>query len=230
MSAVSRYRQPTDLPSLIPVFPLRGAILLPRSNLPLNVFEPRYLVMIEHALRGDRVIGIIQPKSEIQPKGEVEYPTEKSVDLKPIGCIGRITSYQETDDNRLHITITGISRFRVVDEPASQEPFRTCQVNYSAFRSDFVKGDGEEEVDRGTLLRVLKTYLDVNSMKADWESIHRAGNEFLVNTLSVISPYGAEEKQALLEAPNLKARAEVLIALAEMELATREGGSGTALQ
>lgn len=230
MSAVSRYRQPTDLPRLIPVFPLRGAILLPRSNLPLNVFEPRYLVMIEHALRGDRVIGIIQPKSEIQPKGEVEYPTEKPVDLKPIGCIGRITSYQETDDNRLHITITGISRFRVVDEPASQEPYRTCQVSYDAFRSDFVKGDGEEDVDRGTLLRVLKTYLDVNSMKADWESIHRAGNEFLVNTLSVISPYGAEEKQALLEAPNLKARAEVLIALAEMELATREGGSGTALQ
>ena len=224
MSAISRYRQPTDLPSLIPVFPLRGAILLPRSNLPLNVFEPRYLVMIEHALRGDRVIGIIQPKSD------AESPPGKSVELKPIGCIGRITSYQETDDNRLQITITGISRFRVVDEPASDEPYRTCQVSYDAFRSDFVKGDGEEDVDRGTLLRVLKTYLDVNSMKADWESIHRAGNEFLVNTLSVISPYGAEEKQALLEAPNLKARAEVLIALAEMELATREGGSGTALQ
>lgn len=224
MSVISRYRQPSDLPNVIPVFPLRGAILLPRANLPLNVFEPRYLVMIDDALRGDRVIGIIQPKSD------VESPPGKSVALKPIGCVGRITSFQETDDNRLLITITGIARFRTIDEPASHEPYRSCHVGYDAYRSDFVRGDGEEDVDRGTLLRVLKTYLDVNSMKADWESIHRAGNEFLVNTLSVISPYGAEEKQALLEAPNLKARAEVLIALAEMELASREGGSGTALQ
>ena len=224
MSAISRYRQPPDLPSLIPVFPLRGAILLPRSNLPLNVFEPRYLVMIDDAIRGNRVVGIVQPKSD------VESPPGKSVALKPVGCVGRITSYQETDDNRLLITVTGVARFRIIDEPASDEPYRICQVAYDGFRPDFVKGDGEEHVDRGTLLRVLKTYLDVNAMKADWESIHRAGNEFLVNTLSVISPYGAEEKQALLEAPDLKARAEVLIALAEMELATREGGSGSALQ
>jgi uncharacterized protein len=224
MSAISRYRQPSDLPSLVPMFPLRGAILLPRANLPLNVFEPRYLVMIEDAIRGDRMVGIIQPKSDI------ESPPDKSVVLKPVGCLGRITSYQETDDNRLLITITGIARFRVLDEAASDAPYRSCHVGYDGFRPDFVKGSGEEDVDRGTLLRVLKTYLDVNAMKADWESIHRAGNEFLVNTLSVISPYGAEEKQALLEAPDLRARAEVLIALAEMEMATRDGGSGSALQ
>lgn len=224
MSVISRYRQPLDLPRVIPVFPLRGAILLPRATLPLNVFEPRYLVMVDDALRGDRLIGIVQPKAD------VESPPGKSVELKPIGCVGRITGYQETDDNRLLITLTGISRFRILDEPATSDPYRSCEVSYEEFRADFTKGEGEEQVDRATLLRVLKTYLDVNAMKADWESIHRAGNEFLVNTLSVISPYGAEEKQALLEAFDLKARAEVLIALAEMELASREGGSGSALQ
>ena len=224
MSPVSRYRQPSDVPLLIPVFPLRGAILLPRATMPLNVFEPRYLVMIDDCLRGDRLVGIIQPK------GDVESPPGKSVDLKSVGCVGRITSYQETDDNRLMIALTGISRFRVTGEPASDAPYRSCRVSTESFRPDFVKGDGEENVDRGTLLRVLKTYLDVNALKADWQSIHRAGNELLVNTLSVISPYGPEEKQALLEAPDLKSRTEVLIALAEMELASREGGAGSALQ
>jgi uncharacterized protein len=224
MSPVSRYRQPSDLPASIPMFPLRGAILLPRATMPLNVFEPRYLVMIDDCLRGDRLLGIIQPKSD------VESPPGKTVDLKPVGCVGRITSYQETDDNRLMVALTGVCRFRVVEEIAGVRPYRTCQVAYDTYRPDFVRGEGEEAVDRGTLLRVLKTYLDVNALKADWPSIHRSGNELLVNTLSVISPYGAEEKQALLEAPNLKSRAEVLIALAEMELATREGGSGSALQ
>ena len=224
MSPVSRYRQPSDLPALIPVFPLKGAILLPRATMPLNVFEPRYLVMIDDCLRGDRLVGVIQPK------GDVESPPGKTVELKNVGCVGRITSYQETDDNRLMIALTGIARFRVVDEPVSDKPYRTCRVSAEQFRPDFVKGDGEENVDRGTLLRVLKTYLDVNALKADWQSIHRAGNELLVNTLSVISPYGPEEKQALLEAPDLKSRTEVLIALAEMELASREGGAGSALQ
>lgn len=224
MSPISRYRQPADLPEHIPVFPLRGAILLPRAALPLNVFEPRYLVMIDDVLRGDRIIGIIQPKSD------VESPAGKSVPLKSVGCAGRLTAYQETDDNRLLITVTGIARFSVVDEVETEDPYRTCRVRFDEYGGDLVKGGGEEDVDRGTLLRVLKTYLDINAMKADWQSIHRAGNEFLVNTLSVISPYGAEEKQALLEARDLKSRAEVLIALAEMELASREGGSGTSLQ
>lgn len=223
MSPVSRYRQPTDLPAKIPVFPLRGAILLPRATMPLNVFEPRYLVMIEHCLRGDRLIGVVQPKVD------VESPA-KSVELKQIGCVGRLTSYQETDDNRLMITLTGVSRFRVAGEQTTDEPFRTCRVSYEDYRRDFLRGDGEVDVDRDTLLRVLKSYLDVNALKADWQSIHRSGNELLVNTLSVISPYGAEEKQALLEAPDLRSRAEVLIALAEMEMATREGGAGSALQ
>ena len=224
MSAISRYRQPSDQPPSIPIFPLRGAILLPRATMPLNVFEPRYLVMIEDVMRGERLVGIIQPKSD------VESPPGKSVDLKPIGCVGRVTSYQENDDNRLMIALTGVSRFRIVEEQAIVDPYRVCDVRYDDYRLDFVRGDGEESVDRGNLLRVLKTYLDANALKADWPSIHRAGNELLVNTLSVISPYGAEEKQALLEAPNLKARAEVLVALAEMELASRDGGAGSALQ
>ena len=186
MSAISRYRQPSDLPGQIPVFPLRGAILLPRATMPLNVFEPRYLVMIDDCMRGERLVGIIQPKSD------QESQADNAPELKPVGCVGRITSYQETDDDRLMIVVTGISRFRVVDEIANGDPYRTCRVNYDAYRADFVKGDGEENVDRGTLLKVLKTYLDINALKADWQSIHRAGNELLVNTLSVISPYGAE--------------------------------------
>ena len=224
MTAISRYRQPTDLPEEIPVFPLRGAILLPRVTLPLNVFEPRYLMMIDECLRGDRLVGIVQPKAD------TESPPGKAVELKSVGCVGRLTSYQETDDNRYAIVLTGISRFRLIEEQETADPFRTWRVSYETFRADFTKGDGEGQVDRETLLKVLKTYLDVNALRADWQAIHRAGNELLVNTLSVISPYGPEEKQALLEAPDLKSRADVLIALAEMELASRAGGSGSALQ
>lgn len=225
MAHIAKYRRPADLPPRIPVFPLRGAILLPRSTLPLSVFEPRYLSMLDDVMSGDRVLGVIQP----QVTGElpVESPSGKSAGLKRIGCVGRVTSYQEVDDGRLIITLTGIARFETIDEAATAKPYRIVSVSYDRYVADFAEGHGEDDVDRTNLLRVLKSYLDANRLAADWSSITRASNEILVNALSVMSPYGPEEKQALLEAADLKQRAEVLIALAEMELASSASSGGT---
>lgn len=218
------YRRPSDLPPQIPVFPLRGAILLPRATLPLNVFEPRYLAMVEAAMSGDRVIGVVQPDGGSQ---EEESPSGKSCELRAVGCAGRITTYQEMDDGRFVITLTGVARFDVQDEIRSDAPFRTLKVNYDRYANDFQAGYGEDAVDRENLLRVLRNYLDANNLKADWNAILRASNEVLINALSVMSPYGPEEKQALLEAADLKSRADVLVALAEMELASGGATGGT---
>lgn len=222
-----RYRKPEDLPQRLALFPLRGVILLPGSTLPLNVFEPRYLQLVDDALAGDRLIAIIQPKREA---GEDESPEGKAAELRAIGTIGRITAFSETDDGRYLITLTGIARFEMTDEEETDSPYRIGIGAFDRFAADLVRGEGEDEIDRDRLLDVLKTYLKVNKLSADWESINRSSNELLVNTLSMISPYGPEEKQALLEAQDLKERTEVLIALAEMELATRDDGSGTTIQ
>lgn len=225
MAIIDKYRRPADLPPRIPVFPLRGAILLPRSTLPLSVFEPRYLAMLDDVMSGDRVLGVVQP----QATGEAapESPAGKTIGLKRIGGVGRVTSYQELDDGRLLITLTGIARFEAIDEAVAAKPYRIMSVSYDRFAADFSEGHGEDHVDRATLLRVLKAYLDANRLSADWNSITRASNEILVNALSVMSPYGPEEKQALLEAADLKSRAEVLVALAEMELASSADSGGT---
>lgn len=228
MGLAQRYRHPSDLPSRIPVFPLRGAILLPRSTVPLNVFEPRYLTMIDDVLAGNRVLGILQPIGQRAENG-LESPPGKSVELHRVGCVGRITSYQELDDGRYVITLTGIMRFEVVGEAETGTPYRVMSASYDRFVSDLTEGLGEELVDRENLLRVLKAYLEANRLQTDWTAIQRASNELLINALSVMSPYGPEEKQALLEARDLKTRAEVLVALAEIELASG-GNSGTTLQ
>jgi hypothetical protein len=209
------------------MFPLRGAILLPRIALPLNIFEPRYLEMIDDVMRGHRLIGMIQP---LQAVDDTESPEGKLAPLRQIGAAGRITSYTETDDGRYLITLTGICRFTTTEELSTDRLYRRSMVDFAPFAADLTEGLGEDDVDRSHLLKVLKTYLDANELKADWQAIHKSSNEFLVNTLSMISPYGPEEKQALLEAPSLKSRAEILIALAEMQLAARDDGSGSALQ
>jgi Lon protease-like protein len=210
------------------LFPLRGAILLPRATLPLNVFEPRYLEMLDHVMSGDRLIGIIQPVPGSGGEDE-ESPIERTVGLRGVGCVGRVTSYQEVDDGRLVITLTGIARYEVIDEALTDAPYRVASVSYDRFASDLSEGLGEEQVDRTNLLRVLRSYLDANRLEADWAAIQRASSEFLINALCVMCPYGPEEKQALLEAEDLKRRADVLVALAEMELAS-SGGSGNTLQ
>ncbi len=228
MSPIDRYRRPADLPPRIPLFPLRGAILLPRATLPLNVFEPRYLEMIDDAMSGDRLIGIVQPIQDAD-HDEEESPLGRSVALRNVGCVGRVTSYQEVDDGRLVITLTGIARYDILDEAVTDRPYRVASVSYDRFASDLSEGLGEDEVDRTNLLRVLRSYLDANRLEADWAAIQRASSEFLINALCVMCPYGPEEKQALLEAEDLKRRADVLVALAEMELAS-SGSSGSTLQ
>lgn len=227
MGVTDRYRRPSDLPEHVPVFPLQGCILLPRSTLPLNIFEPRYLEMIDDVLAGDRIVGIIQPRIVSEDE---ESPIGKSTPLRQTGCAGRLTAFNETDDGRVLITLTGIARFAIMSEKPSGKPYRLCQVSYASYAPDFVRGHGQDEVDWPRLLQVLKTYLTARQLSADWPSIERSPAELLVNTLSMISPYGPEEKQALLEAADLKQRSEVLMALAQMELATPEDGSGSSLQ
>ena len=217
-----KYKRISDLPRRVPVFPLRGVLLLPRATLPLNIFEPRYLAMIDEVLSGHRVLGIAQPDDE----GSEESPGGKAAPIRSVGCVGRLTAYQELDDGRLLITLTGLCRFKAeaeIDDPA---PYRLFNVDYRPFESDLVANHGEDEVDREMLHQVLKAYLESNRLSGDWRAIANAPTELLVNALSVISPFAPEEKQALLEAPTLKDRADVLMALTEMELASNESGGG----
>jgi Lon protease-like protein len=222
-----RYRSVADMPKALPLFPLRGAILLPRASLTLNVFEPRYLALVDHALAGDRPIGVVQPAPEA---GNAESPAGKTFPLRQVGCAGRIYTFTENEDGRVVISLAGIARFKIVETLDAEAPFRTAQVNFSLYAQDFVAGYGEEDVDRARLLATLKCYLTANNLHADWDHINAASTERLVNTLSILSPYAPEEKQCLLEATDLRARAEALVALAEMELAARDDGSGTSLQ
>jgi hypothetical protein len=211
MNAV--YRGPADLPATIPVFPLPGALLLPRGQMPLNIFEPRYLAMVDDALRsGHRLIGMIQP--DTANPGSEEKPK-----LYKVGCVGRITQLAESGDGRYLIQLTGICRFRVAHELPVTTAYRQCHVDYAPFLDDFVARKGEQAVDRKALLAALSDFLKANNLKADWDGIEKAPNEALVNALAMMSPYGPAEKQAMLEAPNLKTRAEILVAVTEIELA-----------
>jgi len=218
------YRGPGDVAEVIPVFPLPGALLLPRGQMPLNIFEPRYLVMIDDAFRsGLRLIGMIQP-DPAQPA-----PADKP-GLYKIGCVGRITQLAETGDGRYLIQLTGISRFAVEQELVVDTPYRQCRVSYAPFAGDFIARNGEEAVDRPALLAALAAFLKANKLDADWEGVEKAPNEALVNALAMMSPYGPPEKQALLEAPDLKTRAEILVAVTEIELAKTMTSGDTPLQ
>ena len=218
------YRGPDDLPDVIPVFPLAGALLLPRGQMPLNIFEPRYLAMVDDALTsGRRLIGMIQPDGA--HPGSEERPS-----LYRIGCVGRITQLGETGDGRYLMELTGIARFRVSEELAVPTPYRQCRVSYAPFADDFIARRGEDAVNRPALLAALAAFLKANDLKADWDGIENAPNEALVNALAMMSPYGAAEKQALLEAPDLKTRAEILIAVTEMDLAKKRTSGDTGLQ
>lgn len=218
MAMQSLFKAPKDLPGVIPVFPLAGALLLPRGHMPLNIFEPRYLTMIDDALRAQRLIGMIQPEPDRPDEGP-DAPA-----LYQVGCIGRITQFAETGDGRYLVQLTGIARFRVQAEEAVQTPYRQCRIGAEPFAADFVPRAGEELVNRPRLVAVLRAYLESNKLSADWNAIEEAPNEALVNALAMMSPFGVREKQALLEAADLRERAEVLIAITEIELA--KGGNG----
>jgi Lon protease-like protein len=218
------YRLEADIPEQVPVFPLSGALLLPGSQLPLNIFEPRYLSMFDDAMSSHRLIGVIQPAmAEAEScKGPVE-------DLCRVGCLGRITSFAETGDGRYVITLGGVCRFRVGGEvEKGRKPYRTRRI--SPFLGDLEAGDEGAEVDRKALLESFKAYLDANDLEADWNSVERASTQTLVNSLSMMSPYGPAEKQALLEADNLRVRAETLIAITEIALARDSEDYGRVLQ
>ena len=212
------YDTVTDVPDVIPVFPLSGALLLPRAHLPLNIFEPRYVQMIDDAMSGNRVVGMVQPRFGAEIDEDDEHPP-----LCDVGALGRIVSYQETGDGRYLIQLGGVCRFRIIEELRGPQPYRRCRVSPDRFASDLLPLKGEADVDRDALIRAFQSYLDANDLEADWKSVRSASNEALVNTLAMMSPYGPAEKQALLEAPDLAARAATLVAITEMELARQSG-------
>ncbi|WP_217577110.1 LON peptidase substrate-binding domain-containing protein [Mesorhizobium sp. GbtcB19] len=216
------YRLAKDLPPAIPVFPLAGALLLPGGRMPLNIFEPRYLQMIDQAMAGSRLIGMIQPSLDgaLRDDGEPE--------LCNVGCAGRIISLAETGDGRYLISLQGVCRFRIGQELTAKAPFRQCKI--APFLADLEEDPAAAEVDRPALLKAFRAYLQANDLEADWESVSRAENGMLVNALSMMAPYGPAEKQALLEAPDLKTRAETLIAITEMTLAREDDEFGSSLQ
>ena|SRR5262245_50785672 len=181
--------------------------------------------MLEDAISGDRVLGLAQPTGE----GE-ESPLGKAVELRSVGGVGRLTGYEELDDGRVMITLSGIARCRLEVEVACDKPYRLWNVDFAPFEADFIAGAGEETVNRQALLDTLRTYLEARNLSADWSAIANASTERLVNSLAVIAPYGPEEKQALLEAPDLSTRADMLVALAELDLAAGSQGSGSRLQ
>lgn len=227
----ARYRTSADIPEQVPVFPLKGALLLPGGQLPLNIFEPRYLTMVENALAGKRIIGMIQPRIDGDEADDSTDELDETVrpPLSPVGCLGRITSYAETGDGRLLITLQGICRFRVLEEVNCRHPYRQCRI--MPFMADLEENNGADNIDRDALLKAFRDYLDEHNLEADWGNIARAGNEMLVNALSMMAPFSPDEKQALLEAPDLKTRAATLIAITEIVLAKgKDDDFGSRLQ
>ena len=204
-----------DLPDVIPVFPLPGALLLPRSRLPLHLFEPRYLAMLDDTLKtSHRLIGMVQPYD--QPDGTSA--------LNTIGCAGRLTQFSETEDGRYMVTLAGISRFRIKREVEGFTAYRRCQVDWTGFDRDLGGPDRDPAFDRDTFFKKLSRYLSEQQLDTDWETLKEAEDELLINSLSMLLRFDVEEKQALLEAPSLSTRRETLLTLIEYAL---RGGNGT---
>ena len=205
----------SDLPGTIPVFPLPGALLLPRARLPLHIFEPRYLAMLDDALKTEtRLIGMVQPSV---------VPGRDEKGLHRIGCAGRVTQFSETEDGRYMITLSGISRFRVVQEVDGFTPYRRCEVAWEGFERDRAGTETDKRFDREKFLSLLDRYFTARDLSADWQTLREAEDELLVNSLSMLLDFEPEDKQALLEAPSLATRRETLVTL--IEYALRGGGS-----
>lgn len=207
----------TDLPDTLPIFPLPGALLLPRARLPLHIFEPRYLAMLEDCLKTPtRLIGMIQPR-EVPGTGEKR--------LCAIGCAGRITAFSETEDGRYMVTLTGISRFRIKDEVQGFSPYRRCNVDWQSFARDLGPDESDPKFNRPALMALLARYFQMRGLGTDWSGLREAEDELMINSLSMLLPFTPEDKQALLEAPSLITRRETLVTL--IEFALRDGGSGS---
>lgn len=209
----------SDLPETIPVFPLSGALLLPRSRLPLHIFEPRYLQMVEDALKtSQRLIGMVQPNV---------VPGRTGPGLQTIGCAGRITQFSETEDGRYMITLGGVSRYRVQQEVEGFAPYRRCAVSWEGFERDLGCGEKDPDFDRSRFMSVLGRYFEARGLSADWDTLKEADDELLVNSLSMMLEFEDEDRQALLEAPSLPTRRETLMTLIEFDL---RGGEGEVMQ
>lgn len=203
-----------DLPDTIPVFPLPGALLLPRAQLPLHIFEPRYLAMVEDVMKTPtRLIGMVQP---------YDGPGRAN-QLHTIGCAGRMNAFSETEDGRYMITLSGVSRFRIVKEVEGFTPYRRCDVRWTGFERDMGGVERDETFDRPAFMDALSRFFADQGLKTDWESLGEADDELLINSLSMLCPFAPEDRQALLEAPSLTTRRETLTTL--MEFALR-GGPG----
>lgn len=211
MAFPPKYQGPDDLPGVIPVFPLTGAILLPRANLPLNIFEERYLAMIDDAMRGHRIIGMIQPERE---NDRARHPK-----LFPVGCAGRITSYTETGDGRMLIALTGISRFALGEELQVMTPYRQTKPDWAPFARDFDPPPNADPFDRPKLIAALKPFVRMLNVEIDWNWVEQAPADMLINAVSMLSPFPPAEKQALVEAPDLGARAKIAQSLVELAVA-----------
>ncbi|MBL0372257.1 LON peptidase substrate-binding domain-containing protein [Rhizobium sp. KVB221] len=220
----ARYLSESDLPDTIALFPLSGVLLLSGGHLPLNIYEPRYLSLIDDALKGNRLIGVIQPvfsETDESPAGTPE--------LCKVGTIGRITTFGETGDGRYVIDLSGVCRFRMMDELSSAHcPYRRAKV--TPFVADLHEPEDDPAVNRDALLGAFRNYLDSNKLEVDWDAVTKTSNRTLVNSLSMMAPFGPREKQALLETPDLKTRAETLVAMTEMVLARAFGDAAKTLQ
>lgn len=207
-----------DLPGTIPVFPLPGALLLPRARLPLHIFEPRYLAMLDDTMKTPhRLIGMIQPR---------EVPGSEDTKLQTIGCAGRLTGFSETEDGRYMVTLSGVSRYKVVAEIEGFTPYRRCEVDWSPFSRDLGVAEKDTGFDRSGFMELLQRFFEEQGLSTDWESLREAEDELLINSLSMLCPFEPEDKQALLEAPSLETRRETLITLIEFAL---RGGSAEEL-
>ena len=220
MSINKPYKSTDELPEVIPVFPLPGVMLLPRAQLPLNIFEPRYMAMMDDALKSHRLIGMVQSAGD--DSAAARHPS-----LEKVGCLGRITQISETGDGRYALNLTGVARFRIVEELTVMTPYRQVRADYESFEHDLTANAGEAEVDRESVLDALRRFADATQLNIDWKGIKAAPTEALVNGLAMMSPFGPPEKQALLEAPDLKTRAELLVAATEIELARSESASSS---
>jgi Lon protease-like protein len=206
---MSGYRRVGDLPQAIPVFPLDGALLLPGGDLPLQIFEPRYLNMVDDAMAGDRMIGMIQTR----PGGERSRPN-----LASVGCAGRITTFAETADGRYLITLTGVCRFEAAEELNARTPYRQVRARFEPFAADLdLEAPIPEGLDRTRFAHALKRYLNHRELDIDWETASEAPLEALVTSLAMGLPFDPAEKQALLEAPGLAERFNALTALLEID-------------
>jgi Lon protease-like protein len=208
----------TDLPEIIPIFPLPGALLLPRSRLPLHMFEPRYLAMLDDALKTPhRLIGMIQPNIT---------PGHGDDRLYSIGCVGRVTQFSETEDGRYMITLAGLSRFRVIEEVEGFTPYRRARVSWTGFERDRGPHEHDPGFERPAFLETLAQYFDAQELQTDWDSLKEADDELLINSLSMLLRFEPQDKQALLEAPSLSTRRETLLTLIEFAMYGGDGSEG----